>query len=578
MRAYRAGALGISTRPLTGGSVIDPDVPILTRGPKHVSRSPRPSTPNGRPALRIVPREEATPAVLSLSPAWFGLGMATAIIFGAIARASFVLAADFPLNDGGMFYTMATDLQANGYQIPELTSYNFDAIPFAYPPLAFYAAAWLDAVTPLAMIDVFRILPLATSIALMGAFALLARRLLPGNVAVLSSVVAFAFIPFSYEWMIMGGGLTRSLGFLFAILALHEVHRLYVDRRMVCVLTTGLLGGLCALSHLEMLLFFSFSTALFFATYGRSWDAARSTAAAAAVSLVVSAPWWISVLALHGLDPFLAAISTGSPSAVNPVLTFIVFRPTDEPLFAIIAALGLFGAAWSMARGQWLIPTWVLACGILDPRGFGNIVSVPIALLAGTAVASVLLPLLTAGVETGQRRWILPGVVCGCLFVYALIGALVATPQLLTALEPDERDAMAWIAANTPADAEFAVVTDQAWPVDRSAEWFPLLANRRSVATVQGNEWIRGQFGRSLDLYSDLQLCADKSSTCIDEWRAEYGMHFDYIYIPKTAELQPGVVRHPDECCAALRMSLRADSRFDVVYDGEGATVFRVLA
>ncbi|MDO9302752.1 MAG: hypothetical protein Q7T89_15305, partial [Anaerolineales bacterium] len=75
---------------------------------------------------------------------WSMLFLFTALLFGAVVR--FVPAASngFPLNDGGMFYTMIRDLQANHYILPQFTSYNFADIPFAYPPLGFYIAASLS--------------------------------------------------------------------------------------------------------------------------------------------------------------------------------------------------------------------------------------------------------------------------------------------------------------------------------------------------------------------------------------------------------------------------------------------------
>ena len=40
------------------------------------------------------------------------------------------------------------------------------------------------------------------------------------------ATLAFALIPRSYEWLIMGGGITRAPGMLFALLALAAVIRL----------------------------------------------------------------------------------------------------------------------------------------------------------------------------------------------------------------------------------------------------------------------------------------------------------------------------------------------------------------
>jgi 4-amino-4-deoxy-L-arabinose transferase-like glycosyltransferase len=125
-----------------------------------------------------------------------------------------------------MFYAMARDLQHNGYRLPEFTTYNSANIPFTYPPLGFYASALIDDLTPLSLVQVFRWLPLIATCLTLPAFYLLAKSMLTSRVALVASVLAFALVPRSFMWLLMGGGVTRSLGFLFAILALYCVHRL----------------------------------------------------------------------------------------------------------------------------------------------------------------------------------------------------------------------------------------------------------------------------------------------------------------------------------------------------------------
>jgi hypothetical protein len=61
------------------------------------------------------------------------LFLAISILIGGYIRISGVLQSDFPLNDGGLFYTMIKDLMANGYRLPVTTSYNHLNLPFAYP-------------------------------------------------------------------------------------------------------------------------------------------------------------------------------------------------------------------------------------------------------------------------------------------------------------------------------------------------------------------------------------------------------------------------------------------------------------
>jgi len=72
---------------------------------------------------------------------WGVLFLFAALLFGAVVRFVPAASSGFPLNDGGLFYTMIRDLKANHFILPQFTTYNFVDIPFAYPPVGFYIAA-----------------------------------------------------------------------------------------------------------------------------------------------------------------------------------------------------------------------------------------------------------------------------------------------------------------------------------------------------------------------------------------------------------------------------------------------------
>ncbi|MES4787073.1 MAG: hypothetical protein C4294_16035, partial [Nitrospiraceae bacterium] len=206
---------------------------------------------------------EQRPATRSEQRLFF-LAIAFAVGVGLFVRAFYVLSQDFPLNDGGLFYVMVQELKQAQYRLPVFSSYNFSEIPFGYSPLGFYLAALLTDLTPLSLLDIFRWLPLALTSATIVAFMFLARAILPSTMTVVAAVVAFALIPRSFLWLLMGGGITRSLGFLFAILSLHQMYLLYTQRQWRFALWATLFSGLTVLSHLGTAPFLAFSIALFF--------------------------------------------------------------------------------------------------------------------------------------------------------------------------------------------------------------------------------------------------------------------------------------------------------------------------
>lgn len=549
----------------------------------------RPGPRTSRPTLRVLPPPLAPAARAgTLSRASYAVMIAVAIGLAVLVRATIVLSSDFPLNDGGMFFAMVRDLQASHYALPSVTSYNSSGIPYAYPPLGMYVAGFIDDFTPVSLLTVFRFLPMMVSSLALVAFFLFARRVLDSKPAVVTAVFVFGMLPATMQWMIMGGGLTRSFGFLFAILAIGQIHAMYTGRSLRHVPLVTLLTSLVVLSHIEMAWLTAFVSALMFVAYGRNRRGVIASITVAVGTLLLTSPWWATVLDHHGTAPFVASLHSGVAWR-DPIYLLIRFDATVEPLFAIVAALGLLGMFVCVARRQYLLPSWVVAAAVLDPRAFPLSASMPLALLTAISVHDVLLPLLAQrgrlSLASYRQRKLdapfrgAPAWLAGAAFAlgicYLTVSALVNSPTLLTGMKSDERGAMHWVAANTEPGSRFAILSADGWSVDRTSEWFPALSGRQSVATVQGSEWLSGGsgFGQQERAFSSLQGCANLATACLDEWSTKMNKPFDYVYITK---IPPRIVKQAkDPCCGALRAALREDPRYSVVYDSSAATIFQ---
>lgn len=514
-------------------------------------------------AKRTVPGREIAGPIIRLAPL-------VAVVTGGLVRLSFVLQASFPLNDGGLFYLMVQELQQTGYRLPVFTAYNGGQIPYAYPPLGLYLAGLVADVGPWSLLDAFRWLPALLSVATIPAFYALARDVLPTRASAVGASLAFAFLPGSFAWEIMGGGVTRALGMLLATLAVQHAYRLYTRASPRYLLTAIVFSAGAVLSHLAMAWAAALGIALLALVYGRgrSRRSLVSSLLLVAGTLALSSPWWAVILARHGLAPFVAAAGSPEPAYVGLAL-LATLQLSGEPFFPIIAGLGLLGALAGMPKRQFLWAGWIAALFVLDPRTAQTTVSLPLALLAGIGIAEVLLPLV---VRTPPHRLRLVAAILVFLFALATLGAAVGPLPVLGVLSAEEREAMRWIAAATPATARFLVVTgDGAWGSDRSAEWFPVLAKRTSVATVQGTEWLTG-FAERTHRYTELQLCATQGAGCLEEWAAQYGVTFTHVYLPKRPSV--GVSERSRPCCRGLAEVLRREPGYRLVYDGPGALVF----
>lgn len=501
-------------------------------------------------------------------------------------RLALVVPAGFPLNDGGLFYAMARDLQASSFRLPAETSYN-GGLPFAYPPLGIYLAAALDWLGPWSLFSVMRFLPLVLSVAAVAAFFLLARELLRSRTEAWLAALWFALLPMAYVWVIMGGGVTRSVGQLLSLLALWQGVRLARDGSARSLGAFGILGGLTFLAHPEAAWFLVYSTPLLWLAFDRSRRGLGRFALAAAIGVVVAAPWLGIVVARHGFDVMRPATDSGWPWYAG-LLRLSHLDLTREAAFPLLGGLALIGAVRSIARREWLLPAWVLVAHLAQARAADQRAVVPLAMLAALGLAElvVLVPQwVAAAARQGTAAVVLANgrakadhglrlaLVAVPLALFVAFATLEAYPPLLSGLSSSERAAMR-AAALAPPDATFVVVSGERWfGSDRITEWFPALSGRVALNVVQGHEWT-GEFGARMARNEALQACAGQGVECLDRWSARSGTWFEYLFIAKRPFTVDGLSL---DGTAALQSFVRTSPRYLVLYDGPGGLIARRL-
>jgi hypothetical protein len=507
------------------------------------------------------------------------------IVAGFVVRAIPVVTTDFPLNDGGLFYAMTRDLQESGFLLPAYATYNGLALPFAYPPLAFYIAGILSNVTGIGLLELFQFLPLVLATLTIPVVYVLAREILATRFQALLATWAFALVPRSFDWLIVGGGITRSLGLLLAVLTVVEGIRFYKRTGRRHGVAAAILAGLTSMSHPQAALFAGLSLILVWAAYGCTWRSLRDSVGLVAGAAVVASPWWISVIATHGVGPYLSGGQT-SGSLLSGLQPLVTFTFTDEPYLTLLAVVGLIGLVHQVAVRRYLLPAWLGLVFVIDPRSAATSSMVPMAMLIAVAVDEVLLARIPREVrEAGGagRHW--PREVVGDRFgrlllgvglTLGVIGAVRAPTGIgspLHALAESNRTVMSWIADNAPLTTDFVVVSAGYWNIDVNSEWFPALTGHRSLGTVQGFEWLgKAAWDQQLGRYGRLQGCADESVDCIREWMSAGGVVDAWVYVPnRTVDAFSAT----GDCCGPLRRSLAASPDYEVAFSGPGGDVFR---
>src|SRR5581483_8450289 len=433
---------------------------------------------------------------------WATLLFGLALTFGLILRIFPGLLSGFPINDGGMLFSMIRDLRANGFILPAFTTYNNSQIPFAYPPLGFYVAGLLS-LFGISELTILHWLPIFVSIASIAVFYLFASALLADRARGAVATLFFALTIGNYDWQIMGGGLTRSFGVLFFILSIYSVYRLFQHGTWKSILLTGLFCSLAVLSHPEISLATTVSCALVWIFYGRTWKKTFHAFLIALIAILLTAPWWGSVLAYHGPAPFLSVVRTGAYSESQlSMLLAAFFGPAA--LFTLFGFLRIIGVIWGLAKRQFFLVAWVLLPYFVEPRSAGGISYFPSCLLIALAVTEAL-PALLEWIQQKmgraitprdftQRGWLTVGLFVVVLYFFVM-GVLFDFSLANTSLKPPlPQEAMEWVRQNTLAGSQFFILTrNSGIMTDPIQEWFPALTDRRSQTTMQGLEWTLGE-------------------------------------------------------------------------------------
>jgi len=503
-----------------------------------------------------------------------------ATFLGGVARFYPVFLSNFPLNDGGLFYSMARDVLEHNFSLPAFTSYNGNVIPFGYPPLVFYVMAIIQRFLHIGFTDQIRFLPALISTLSIPTLYLLSKSMTDSKAKSVFAAFAYALMPQSYQWLIMGGGITRSFGVLFAILSILSIWEMFRQHRFRYILSSIILCSLLILTHPAIAWFVFVTAFLIGLRYGLNKTGIIYASATVAGILVITSPWWVTIISRHTLGTFLSAGQTGGFINLSIITLFIAGGPFAN-IFIVVA---LFGLIAEIMHRRFFLLAWLILISIL-PIWVGQALdAIPGALLFGSGVYWVIVPgLLSNKVGSNEYDGSIVGILqyrsvkitFSIIIGVSLFTAMAAPLLTMTNLKPYsqyDQEAMNWVTQNTPVNSQFALMTgEKDWFWDPVSEWFPALTRRISVATVQGSEWLPDQtFRRQENIYDRLQSCADHDYACILDWAKSNTISFSYLYVTKK--------NGGDRGAAAATVQLMAeDIQLQLVFENAGVSIFTVV-
>lgn len=417
-----------------------------------------------------------------------------------------------------MIAQVIEEIRASGCLLPSHTAFNGGHIPLCYPPLGFM----LVAVSGVPVLSALLWLPLVFSALVPCAMVVLARRIEKSETAALGAGVCLAFLPFPYWVGLEGGGLTRSLGLLFLVLAISSLLGLIVSPSA----TRGVMAGLgvagAVLSHPEGALV-TFVLASLVLLRVRSREQVRAVAVATGVAAIPVASWVALVLARHGIDPWRAAAQGGDGFSSLPVTLsrLLSFGFTLEPGITLFGVLALLGVPIALARHRFFTVAWLVLPVYLVSRGARLWAAPAVALLAGSAIA-----LIWKGLDEHSpsrvSRLLAQGLLAVFIVAHGFALAQASTKEIsfLRPIPADDREVLAWLKPRLSPGEKVAVVGFDYGGIDSLAEWAPYLLKAENVVVPQGREWT-GEFHLYGTRAKALRASLLASSDALVQWLTE---------------------------------------------------------
>ena len=455
-------------------------------------------------------------------------------LLGFAVRLSFIAGVDFPLHDGGFFYVMIGDLVTNGFRLPVYTTYNHAAIPFVYPPLGIYITGVIEYLTGAKRLQLLLVIPLLINTLSIPAFFYLAREFFEDEWIPAASTLVFSLLPMGYKWQILGGGITRSFGSLFGIIALTHVARFVRRGRSEAGVLGALFCGLKILSHPEMawVLFYSIGFLVIIELFRGGKRVFYRAVLVVLGTIATILPWVTRMYDLHGKDLLLPLADSGF-SRWEDVLMFFLLEWSGEILFPVFTFLSLIGIGILIKKKDWYPGLWLPIIFVLQGRAADQRAVIPLALSSGVGVVALIRHFLSHGSGKRKQRNIM--IISTILLLYSMIGSIGSVWEIAKPLPNGHLESFTWITEHTPADSRILVVTGKEWTQDNYSEWMAALTGRESVSVVQGYEWLPG-FSERITRHDYIQTAYALGISDLIDWLGQNKVAADYLILPKWEE------------------------------------------
>lgn len=465
-----------------------------------------------------------------------------ALLVGGYIRLFDVFNSRIPLNDGGLFFSMTQDLVNNQFRLPVYATYNNLQIPFAYPPLAFYITGSLHTLFGWELFDLIHVLPGLFSFMTIPIFYLFAKKIILSDLQLGFATIIFSLTPATFDWMIMGGGITRALGYIFTLLTLISSLQIFsTNRTTKSIIETTLFTSLAILSHPETFIPITAAILGLCIFFKVNRKIITKIIIITFLTFVLTSPWWGSVIKNHGFDPFISALHAGIGQSEN-LLRILIPNLANEPFLQLSTLLGFLGMYILLARKLFLLPILFCALFLTVTKSGWRYIAIIIALISSYSIMFFfdnLIPKVRKQNDKNNQRVLITPFWAKLLFIHFVIIWIISSFYTVfmyrnkASLTNEELSAFHWVNTNTTPKSTFLLLTGRdPTQYDPTSEWFPALTQRKNISTIYGREWLRDEvFIDVIKASKTVQKCVFEDLKCIDTWFLDNNEKVNYIIV-----------------------------------------------
>jgi hypothetical protein len=453
---------------------------------------------------------------------------------------------NYPAGYAGLYALMAEILARKPFPLPnEIPFYGPGGIPFAYPPVALYIAAFFIGPLHIPMLTYMKWAPAFFCILVMVAVYLIGQKLMRDRIKALVAVVIIFSAEPIYAFHATASGSVRSIALLWTILCAYFSLRIYeTDRReLVHASIAGTFLALTAMTHLSYVAFLVpgiVLMAFLLPTRKSLLLRLRTMVEIGVIGLVLAAPWWGTVIArygpviflnagsTHGTGGLVAAVGASPLALVRGMLRwYINLGRTWWP--PILSGVFIVSVAYGLMQRRWLLPAWIMVTLL----SLGQTERFEI-LLCGLLAGELLVDLSRFASQITQWPKFLGRENVGGLVFLALsvgpIGMLGFRGIQWTEVElsNDLVEVGRWIDKHTQAEARYLFLGMK----QDAEEWFPYLSHRTPGISPWGAEWT-GHYNEQMARMGELRTCISaQEASCVNQFIESLGEDIAMLIVP----------------------------------------------